>query len=232
MFATVFMLPTTPTHAQTRVFVAAQGSDSNPCTFALPCRTFQNAHDTVAAGGEIDVLDPAGYGPVNITKSISIQGHGFSGITAARGPAITINAPEDAIVNLSGLLLEGSGTSTFGIAVETAGFVTISNAVIRRFSSGLGGGLRNQSHSITMNVSDTTVANNVANGVLLQPIQNGGEVSASFVRVQAFGNGRDGFFIDNEFAGTVAVVDLVDCIAVGAGDGIPPVAPHAPGATR
>ena len=58
--------------AQTRVFVAAQGSDSNPCTFAAPCRTFQHAHDMVAAGGEIDVLDPAGYGAVIITKSISI----------------------------------------------------------------------------------------------------------------------------------------------------------------
>src|SRR5436305_14261954 len=46
-----------PTH----VFVAAQGTDSANCTFAAPCRSFQKAHDTVAAGGEIDVLDPAGY---------------------------------------------------------------------------------------------------------------------------------------------------------------------------
>jgi hypothetical protein len=45
--------------AQTRVFVAAQGSDSNPCTFSQPCRSFQKAHGMVAAGGEIDLLDPA-----------------------------------------------------------------------------------------------------------------------------------------------------------------------------
>ena len=38
--------------AQSRVFVAAQGSDSNPCTFASPCRTFQHAHNVVAANGE------------------------------------------------------------------------------------------------------------------------------------------------------------------------------------
>jgi len=66
-----------PTQAQTRVFVAAQGLDSNPCTFAAPCRTFQHAHDVVAAAGEIDVLDPAGYGALTINKAISIQGHGF-----------------------------------------------------------------------------------------------------------------------------------------------------------
>src|SRR5262245_45519587 len=81
-----------PAQAQpTRVFVAAQGSDANPCTFALPCRTFQHAHDVVAANGEIDVLDPAGYGAVTISKSISIQGHGFSGISAPSGNAVTIN---------------------------------------------------------------------------------------------------------------------------------------------
>ena len=65
-------LQASPTLAQTRVFVAAQGADSNPCTFAMPCRTFQHAHDVVAPNGEIDVLDPAGYGALVITKSISI----------------------------------------------------------------------------------------------------------------------------------------------------------------
>src|SRR5262245_64834593 len=87
-----FSLIPDPAQAQNRVFVAAQGSDANPCSFALPCRTFQHAHDVVAVKGEIDVLDPAGYGALNITKSISIQGHGFAGISASSGNAITINA--------------------------------------------------------------------------------------------------------------------------------------------
>src|SRR5262245_53802148 len=88
----VCLLSAEPVAAQPlRVFVAAQGSDTNPCTFAAPCRTFQKAHDTVAADGEIDVLDPAGYGAVTISKSISIQGHDFSGITApSGGVAITV----------------------------------------------------------------------------------------------------------------------------------------------
>src|SRR5262245_2868298 len=90
----VLLIPPAPGWTQTRVFVAAQGSDGNPCTFALPCRTFQHAHDTVAAGGEIDVLDPAGYGALTIRKAISIQGHGFAGIsvTAPAVDAISIFA--------------------------------------------------------------------------------------------------------------------------------------------
>src|SRR5262245_29194111 len=93
-----------PAQAQpARVFVAAQGSDANPCTFALPCRTFQRGHDVVAAGGEIDVLDPAGYGALTITKAISIQGHDFAGITVPSGTGITINAGATDKISLRGL---------------------------------------------------------------------------------------------------------------------------------
>ena len=87
LIAVAWILPIVPTHAQPNpAFVAAKGSDSNPCTVALPCRSFQHAHDVIAANGEIDVLDPgAGYGTLNITKSISIQGHGFASIIVSSG---------------------------------------------------------------------------------------------------------------------------------------------------
>ena len=47
--------------AQSRTFVSGVGSDANACTRTAPCRTFQKAHDTVAAGGEVVALDAAGY---------------------------------------------------------------------------------------------------------------------------------------------------------------------------
>src|SRR5262245_23579083 len=104
-------------HAQpARVFVAAQGNDANLCSFALPCRTFQRAHDVVAANGEIDVLDPAGYGVIIITKAISIQGHGFAGISAPNNAiAITIDAGLEDKISLRGLLIDGAGTGAWGI---------------------------------------------------------------------------------------------------------------------
>src|SRR5262249_54806907 len=92
-----------------RVFVSATGSDANPCTFVSPCRTLQHAHNVVAANGEIDALDPAGYGAVTLTKSISIQGHGFAGISAASGNAIAITANATDTVALRGLLIDGVG---------------------------------------------------------------------------------------------------------------------------
>src|SRR5690348_7701771 len=113
----VCLIGTSSSQAQpARVFVAGEGSDSNACTFSAPCRTFQHAHDSVAPGGEIDVLDPAGYGPVTITKAISIQGHGFSGISAPTGNAIAINAGASDRINLRGLLIDGVGTGNSGIS--------------------------------------------------------------------------------------------------------------------
>src|SRR5262249_51846545 len=121
-----------PAQAQpARVFVAAQGSDVNPCTFALPCRTFQHAHDVVAANGEIDVLDPAGYGAVTITKTISIQGHGFSGVSVpSGGVAITINGAS-AVVNLNGVLIEGAGIGQTGVLFSSGSVLTVEHCVIR-----------------------------------------------------------------------------------------------------
>jgi hypothetical protein len=49
-----------------RTFVSGLGTDSGTCTRPAPCRTFAFALTVTTAGGEIDVLDPAGYGPVTI----------------------------------------------------------------------------------------------------------------------------------------------------------------------
>ena len=141
--AAMGLLAAAPAAAQpTRAFVSAHGSDANSCSFAGPCRTFQHAHDILAPGGEIDVLDPAGYGAVNINKAISIQGHGFAGISVAGGTAgISIAAGRGAIVNLSGLVIDGNGAPlTSGILLQSAAaFLSIENCVVRAVAGhGLG----------------------------------------------------------------------------------------------
>src|SRR4051794_8297914 len=59
-----------PVGAQaTRTWVSGVGDDVNPCSRTAPCKTFAGAISKTAANGEISVLDPGGYGSVNITKS-------------------------------------------------------------------------------------------------------------------------------------------------------------------
>jgi len=182
-------LGTTDARAQTRVFVAAQGLDSNPCTFAAPCRTFQHAHDVVVAGGEIDVLDPAGYGSVIITKAISIQGHGFSGVSVTTGnTGITINAGPTDAVSLNGLLVEGSGVGAFGIRFTAGKSLVVSNCIARNLTNT---GLLFFSSVATMqtlSVSDSLFAANLSQGIMVQTLSSG-VINASIERVVLDSNG-------------------------------------------
>jgi hypothetical protein len=57
-----------PVNAQaTRTWVSGVGDDANPCSRTAPCKTFAGAISKTASGGEINVLDPGGFGAVTIT---------------------------------------------------------------------------------------------------------------------------------------------------------------------
>src|ERR1051326_7467432 len=74
------MLASAPAHAQaTRTWVSGVGDDANPCSRTAPCKTFAGAISKTAAGGEIDCLDPGGFGAVTITKAITIDCGTFPG---------------------------------------------------------------------------------------------------------------------------------------------------------
>src|SRR5215510_5977250 len=78
LFATSFVLlmQVAPAHAQaTRTWVSGVGDDANPCSRTAPCKTFAGAISKTALNGEINCLDPGGFGAVTITKSITIDCH-------------------------------------------------------------------------------------------------------------------------------------------------------------
>jgi len=201
-----------PAQAQSRVFVAAQGLDSNACTFALPCRTFQHAHDVAAAKGEINVLDPAGYGSVIITKAISIQAHGFAGITVGGGgTGITINAGANDAVNLTGLIIEGAGVGQFGIQFNTGKSLTIESSIIRNLTTD--GIDFNPSASSTLSVSDTVLAEIGNHGILVSPTGSGA-VTATFNRVQAQNGGGTAFFILGSGSTGTIKANAADSVAI------------------
>src|SRR5215467_7417803 len=84
-----------------RTFVSGNGSDANPCSLAAPCRSFTGAIAQTSPGGEIAVLDTAGYGAVTINKSVSIVNEEGveAGITVTAGDGITITAAVFDVVN-------------------------------------------------------------------------------------------------------------------------------------
>src|SRR5436853_5978566 len=104
MFAVFVVLLACSTLAQaqaTRTWVSGVGDDANPCSRTAPCKTFAGAISKTAAGGEISVLDPGGFGAVTITKSITINGDGtLGGLLASTVSVIVINAGPYAVVSL------------------------------------------------------------------------------------------------------------------------------------
>lgn len=123
-----------------RVWVsAAKGSDVAGCGPATsPCRSFQFAIGNVAANGEIDVMDPGGYGPVVIDKAVAIVNDGV-GTVAVQGPsggaAIQINAGVSDHVLLQGLTVEGSGVGLNGIEWDGGFLLIVRNCTVRGFSN-------------------------------------------------------------------------------------------------
>src|SRR6202521_6181403 len=74
------------TQAQaTRTWVSGVGDDVNPCSRTAPCKTWAGAISKTAAGGEIDALDPGGFGALTITKPITLEGNGTLASTLSSG---------------------------------------------------------------------------------------------------------------------------------------------------
>jgi hypothetical protein len=115
-------LPSAPAFAQaTRTWVSGVGDDVNPCSRTAPCKTWAGAISKTANGGEIDALDPGGFGGLTITKSITLDGGGgqVASTLVAGTNGITIAAqPTDVVtirnVRFDGLLGNGSNSANAG----------------------------------------------------------------------------------------------------------------------
>jgi len=113
------VLGTTLMSAQaSRTWVSGVGDDANPCSRTAPCKTFAGAISKTAPGGEIDALDPGGFGAVTITKAITLDGGG--------GQVASV------LVN---------GTNGIVVQAGASDVVTIRNLRINGIRSGANGGL-------------------------------------------------------------------------------------------
>lgn len=113
-----------------RTFVASTGNDANPCSLTLPCRGFAAAVGAVGAGGEVIVLDSAGYGPFTVAKSVSIIAPAgvYAGVTVFAGDGVVVNAGANDKVVLRGLTINGQGGNR-GIHVAAGGEVHIEQCI-------------------------------------------------------------------------------------------------------
>jgi hypothetical protein len=212
----IFGIACQPALAQSnRTFVSGLGSDANNCAIATPCRTFAFAITKTNSGGEIAVLDTAGYGEVTIAKAISIIApDGIeAGITVPSGDTgVFIAAGAGDIVTLRGLTITGGGVGGSGVVFSSGNTLIIKNCVVRGFAFD---GINVSAASTSTTVSDTVVSSNMGAGINLTP--NGTAASLSFKRVDLIGN-MTGFAMNT--GNTTALVKAAGVESVATGNNI------------
>ena len=107
-----------------------------PAAAPRPAKTIAGAIAKTTAGGEIDALDPGGFGTLTITKAITLDGKGpLASILASGTPGLNVAAGPNDVVTIRNYSITGQGTGTYGINILSAGQVRIENCVIFGFSS-------------------------------------------------------------------------------------------------
>lgn len=209
-----------------RTWVSGVGDDVNPCSRTAPCKTFAGAISKTAACGEINALDPGGFGAVTITKSITLDGTGtMASILASLVNGITINAAATDVITIRGISINGFCNGLSGINLLQAAKVNIEDCVI--FRMGGNGITSTDSNGLKLNIKNTVIRDNGGDGinvlaaaaaparVSLQNVSLVGNVNGIRARsgatVTAFdstfsGNSAAGVFADNTVAASFAVV--------------------------
>ncbi len=170
-FVPLTWLGAAPANADAVTYVSGNGTDVGNCASpTAPCRTFQFAVSQTLPGGEVKALDPADYGAVKITKSISITGVVGAGIqmTSPNQTAVDISGSNSfTVINLANLTLAGpTPPGGRGVAFSLASpefvgsSVTIINCIARNFGTGIGIAGMGQSSSVNVLIKNTIVTNN------------------------------------------------------------------------
>jgi hypothetical protein len=202
--ALLLALQVSASHAQaTRTWVSGVGDDVNPCSRTAPCKTFAGAISKTATGGEIDVLDPGGFGTVTITKALTIDGGGgqAASVLASGTNAIVVQAGAGNVI-LRNLSINGAGTGLSGITFNSGAALIVENCAIFGFVSN------------AVVVSTTTGTNHVA--ILNSRLSNnnqggiqvkitGGTTTVSVTDVKATNN-NFGIGVDTTGGGTASLI--------------------------
>lgn len=180
-----------PAAAQaTRTWVSGVGNDADDCSRTAPCRTFAGAISKTLTGGEINALDPGGYGTVTITKSITIDGGGtLASILSASTNGVIVNAPADARVVLRRLAINGvndtSSPGQNGIRYLAGGDLHVEDCVIANVDQNgivaVGPG--------NLHVADTVIRNVLGSGIASTPASGAPRITVERSRLTEVGVG-------------------------------------------
>jgi hypothetical protein len=231
MAAVVFSALGAPAQAQaTRTWVSGVGDDVNPCSRTAPCKTFAGAISKTAAGGEINCLDPGGFGAVTITKSMTISCPYTEGGNLAGGNGIVVNLPAATdVVFLRGLDIFGVNPPSNGVRFIGQGTLHIEDCTIRRFNAANSAGVSVATTGpAKLYITNSTISENgnaaTGGGVDIKPT-SASNVQAVLRNVRLRNNANNALRFDSTTTTGTVVVLVEDSEMSGSAQGIAAVGP-------
>lgn len=223
--------------AAQRTFVSSTGSDSAACSLAFPCRSFDAAIAQTLLGGEVIVLDSAGYGPAVISQSVSIIAPPgvYGGVTVFSGTGLVVS-PGSGNVTLRGLTINSIG-GTVGISFTTGAALYVDQVIVTNFptaglaasvgsssrvfvtnsqfnDNGTGASFTASAGTLTVSIDGTLFARNTT-GVSF------GDGTAGSVHASTMSGGTTGISVAPPTSAQTATIEVRDCtIADNAGIGV------------
>jgi hypothetical protein len=207
-----------PAHAQaSRTWVSGVGDDANPCSRTAPCKTFAGAISKTALNGEINCLDPGGFGAVTITKSITIDCHevfasilnaGINGINISfdnfTSPGEVRKTVRLRNINFNGFDSGLGGIRIFGGTSSANSTVVVEDCMIDGNFGSLARGIDDtRSGGGRLIVTNTTIRNNGGGGVSVFPSSGSTNIQVLLNDVRSYHNGTGAQF----GAGVRAMID-------------------------
>jgi hypothetical protein len=173
----------------TRTWISGVGDDANPCSRTAACKTIAGAISKTATGGEINGLDPGGYGAVTVTKPITIDfsATGSGGVLNTGSNGIMVQAPDTADVILRNLDIYGGaalapGACAYaglaGVRVTGGKTIRIENSTIASQTTGVQ--IVPTAGDVDVFVNRTDISNTCAYGIQVAP--TGGHAARVTVR--------------------------------------------------
>jgi hypothetical protein len=182
-FMAMFLAATQLSAQATRTFVSGVGDDANPCSRTAPCKTFAGAISKTSAGGEINVLDPGGFGAVTITKALTIDATGVeAGVLVSGTSGIVVAAGATDAVFLRGLDFVGLGTGIDGIQFTSGLMLTVENCRVSGFAH-RGISIESSTANAQVFITNTLVHDQLNNGIVINPPSVANSVVLDHVQV-------------------------------------------------
>jgi len=217
----------------TRTWVSGVGDDANPCSRTAPCKTFAGAISKTARNGEIDAIDPGGFGAVTITKSITIDGGGtFAAILSSGVNGVIVNITDFvndplAVVTLRNLSINGAGTGLDGVKWLSGKKLNIENVEIFGFNGSPGRAIEVQGSASTtmfLSVNHCSIYNNLGTGIAIIPSASPlptitGDIFNTFIGSEgSASSAASAVFVGNNAKVSIRSSELVDHLFAGAVD--------------